>query len=48
MQNYCTSSDELFLNLMGYKIELIGTDKIGVPSSWFLDKEFDMFEGVFE
>ena len=50
LQNYCASSDELFLNFMGYKIELVGTEKIDVPSRLILDcpnrifsKEFDVF-----
>ena len=50
LQNYCASSDELFLNLMNYMIELVGTEQIDVPSKLILDcpnrvlgKEFDVF-----
>ena len=50
LQNYCASSDELFLNLMNYMIELVGTEKIDVPSrlildcpNRILDKKFDVF-----
>lgn len=50
LQNYCASSDELFLNLMSYMIVLVGTEKIDVPSSLILDcpnsvfgKKLDVF-----
>lgn len=50
LQNYRSSSDELFLNLMNYMIMLVGTEKIDVTSNLILDcpnsifgKEFDVF-----